>query len=77
MLQNYKRKPASPGEIVTQLRYAREGIIREEMRYVGGRESIAAKKIREEVARGRLIIPGKPNHTSLEPMCMGRLHVSR
>jgi phosphomethylpyrimidine synthase len=67
-----KRSSGEAGEAVTQLRYAREGIVTGEMRYVAGREKMEPETIREEVARGRMIIPANVNHVSLEPMCIGK-----
>ncbi len=86
---------AKPGETVTQLAYARRGIITPEMEYIAireneGREAIreAAKGgesfgaqiprlvtpefVRDEVARGRAIIPANINHPEIEPMIIGR-----
>jgi phosphomethylpyrimidine synthase len=57
--------------IRTQMHYARQGTITEEMEYVAGREKVAPETIRDEVARGRMIIPANINHTNLEPMCIG------
>src|ERR1700704_4154229 len=57
--------------IRTQIYYARQGRITEEMEYVARRERRDAKTIRTEVARGRMIIPANINHTNLEPMCIG------
>ena len=56
---------------VSQMHYARKGVITEEMAYVAEREDLDAELIRSEVARGRMIIPANINHTSLEPMCIG------
>ncbi|HVF00537.1 MAG TPA: phosphomethylpyrimidine synthase ThiC [Rubrobacteraceae bacterium] len=67
-----KRSSGEVGEAVTQLRYAREGIVTGEVRYVAGREKMKPLTIREEVARGRMIIPANVNHVSLEPMCIGK-----
>jgi phosphomethylpyrimidine synthase len=90
-----KRKTvrASGGHPVTQLWYARQGIITPEMEYIAIREnlgneqrraglnghsrngipeSITAEFVREEVARGRAIIPANVNHPELEPMIIGR-----
>jgi phosphomethylpyrimidine synthase len=55
----------------TQMHYARKGIVTEEMRYVASRERIAPELVRDEVARGRMIIPANIHHTNLEPMCIG------
>lgn len=56
---------------VTQMHYARQGIITEEMHYVARRENLPAELIRDEVARGRMIIPANINHPNLEPMAIG------
>ena len=56
---------------VTQLNYARNGQITEEMDFVARRENLPASLVMEEVARGRLIIPANINHPNLEPMCIG------
>lgn len=58
-------------ECPTQLRYAREGIITEEMTFVAEREQLAPEYVRSEVARGRMIIPANINHPELEPMAIG------
>ncbi len=55
----------------TQMHYARKGLITEEMEYVARRERIAAELVRDEVARGRMIIPANINHANLEPMAIG------
>jgi phosphomethylpyrimidine synthase len=57
--------------IRTQMYYARQGRTTGEMEYVARRERVPAEKIREEVARGRMIIPANINHLNLEPMCIG------
>jgi phosphomethylpyrimidine synthase len=56
---------------VSQLHFARQGAITEEMHHVAGRERIPAEKIRDEVARGRMIIPANVRHPELEPMAIG------
>ena len=87
---------AKPGRAVTQLAYARAGIVTPEMEFVAirenlGRAGIRAKLerdgedfgasipdlvtpefVRDEVARGRAIIPANINHPELEPMAIGR-----
>ena len=91
---------AKPGHNVSQMHYARKGIITPEMEYIAIRENlklqearaaglldaqhagqsfgaaipkqITAEFVREEVARGRAIIPANINHTELEPMIIGR-----
>jgi phosphomethylpyrimidine synthase len=92
-------RAGKPGQLVTQLEFARAGIITEEMIYVAHRENLAREAavagaaerladgesfgaavpqfitpefVREEVARGRAIIPANINHLELEPMAIGR-----
>ncbi|MEW9109954.1 MAG: phosphomethylpyrimidine synthase ThiC [Cytobacillus gottheilii] len=69
-----KRKPlrAKRGKNVTQLHYARKGIITPEMEFIAIRENMNPEYIREEVARGRAIIPANINHPESEPMIIGR-----
>ena len=55
----------------TQMYYAKQGVITQEMEYVAKVEDLAPELIRSEIARGRLIIPANVNHTSLEPMAIG------
>src|SRR5664279_1770535 len=57
--------------IRTQMHYARQGLITEEMEYVARRERLAPELIRSEIARGRMIIPANINHANLEPMAIG------
>ena len=86
---------ARSGATVTQLEYARRGIITPEMEYVAIRENLRRQAsdptlrdgedfgaaipdfvtpefVRDEIARGRAIIPANINHTELEPMAIGR-----
>lgn len=58
---------------VTQMHHARQGTITPEMRRVAEREHLPAELIRDEVARGRLVIPANINHLSkrLDPMAIG------
>src|SRR5215468_7726491 len=58
-------------KIRTQMHYARQGVITEEMQYVAKREKLTPELVRDEVARGRMIIPANINHINLEPMCIG------
>ncbi|HWD20900.1 MAG TPA: phosphomethylpyrimidine synthase ThiC [Verrucomicrobiae bacterium] len=99
-----RRRPlrAKAGKIVTQLQYARQGIITPEMEFIALRENggraagdvsrrdslrhqhpgnsfgasipaeITPEFVRDEVARGRAIIPSNINHPELEPMIIGR-----
>ncbi len=55
----------------TQMHHARQGIVTKEMRFVAEREELSPDMIREEVARGRMIIPANIHHTALEPMAIG------
>src|ERR1051325_10189388 len=55
----------------SQMHFARRGVITEEMKYVAAREKIALELVRDEVARGRMIIPANINHPELEPMAIG------
>jgi phosphomethylpyrimidine synthase len=57
--------------IRTQMYYARQGVITQEMEYIAKREHVTGELIRSEVARGRMIIPANIHHTNLEPMCIG------
>ncbi|MBA2918808.1 phosphomethylpyrimidine synthase ThiC [Sphingomonas sp. MAH-20] len=85
---------ARPGANVSQMHYARRGIITPEMEYVAERENLGREKlvrerdgesfgaaipdfvtpefVRDEVARGRAIIPSNINHPESEPMAIGR-----
>ena len=93
-----KHRPlrAKDGRAVTQLAYARAGIVTPEMEYIAIRENMGRAKLREaapqtgaaaggeipaeitpefvrdEVARGRAIIPANINHPEIEPMIIGR-----
>jgi phosphomethylpyrimidine synthase len=86
---------AKPGANVSQMHYARRGIITPEMEYVAERENLGRARladyvrdgesfgaaipdyvtpefVRDEVARGRAIIPNNINHPESEPMAIGR-----
>src|SRR5207302_10610769 len=58
---------------MTQIKAARNGAITEEMRYVAEREELDAEVIRDELARGRMVIPANKVHLQkrLEPMGIG------
>jgi phosphomethylpyrimidine synthase len=58
---------------VTQLELARQGEITPEMEFVARRENLSPELIRDEVARGRMVIPANKVHLQkkLEPMCIG------
>jgi phosphomethylpyrimidine synthase len=68
------RRPlrARPGRVVTQLHYARRGELTAEMEFIALREGVDAAVVRDEVARGRAIIPSNINHPETEPMIIGR-----
>src|SRR5204863_5799159 len=80
--QRQPRRAKVSGSSVTQLYYAKQGIITPEMEYVAIRENqnrqinhnqkITPEFVREEIARGRAIIPANVNHVELEPMVIGR-----
>jgi len=57
---------------VTQMHYARKGEITPEMEFVALREKMAPEFVRDEIARGRTIIPANINHPESEPMTIGR-----
>jgi len=86
---------AKPGANVSQMHYARRGIITPEMEYVATRENlgramlkdykrdgesfgaqipdfVTPEFVRDEIARGRAIIPNNINHPESEPMAIGR-----
>jgi len=67
-----ERREARGDKNHSQMYYARKGEITEEMRYVALREACAPEHVRDEIARGRAIIPSCKNHLELEPMIIGR-----
>lgn len=69
---NYQPMRAQDGKNVTQMHYARKGIITPEMEFVAIREQVSPEFVREEVAAGRAIIPANINHPELEPMIIGK-----
>ncbi|MCW8797078.1 MAG: phosphomethylpyrimidine synthase ThiC [Chlorobium sp.] len=90
-MNNRKPVRAKQGESVTQMHYARKGIITPEMEYVAIRENqqleewierfssscssvkpVTPEFVRDEIAKGRAIIPANINHPELEPMAIGR-----
>ena len=68
------RKPlrAKAGQTVTQLRYAKQGVITPEMEFIALREGCTAEHVRSEVAIGRMVMPLNVNHPESEPMAIGR-----
>ncbi len=69
-----KRPPlrAKTGRNVTQLHYARKGMVTPEMEFIAIREQVDPEFVRNEVAQGRAIIPANINHAECEPMIIGR-----
>jgi phosphomethylpyrimidine synthase len=67
-----KISTGSTGGRITQMRYARDGIITPEMEFVALREGCDVELVRSEVAAGRAIIPVNVNHPEVEPMIIGR-----
>ena len=74
---------ALPGKSITQMAYAKAGIITPEMEYVAIRENINCAElgiethitpefVRQEIAAGRAVIPANINHPEAEPMIIGR-----
>ncbi len=74
---------ALPGKKITQMAYAKAGIVTPEMEYVAIRENmncqalgvsthITPQFVRDEVARGRAVLPANINHPEAEPMVIGR-----
>jgi len=68
-----KRKKVFRGKgPVTQMYYARKGMITPEMEFVAIREGVSPELVRNEIAAGRAIIPANINHPELEPVIIGR-----
>ncbi len=80
-----ERKPlrAKAGQNVSQMHYAKQGIVTPEMEFIAIRENlgraatglksrITPEFVRDEVARGRAVIPANINHPEAEPMIIGR-----
>jgi phosphomethylpyrimidine synthase len=67
-----KAEAARTGDTnLSQMHFARKGLLTEEMAYVAKREGLKPELVRDEVAAGRLIIPANVNHPELEPMGIG------
>ncbi|MBS4748085.1 MULTISPECIES: phosphomethylpyrimidine synthase ThiC [Bacillus] len=60
------------GACVTQMHYAKKGIITPEMEFIALREQLSPEFVREEVASGRAVIPANINHPESEPMIIGK-----
>jgi phosphomethylpyrimidine synthase len=65
------RKTENKSGNFSQMHYARQGVVTEEMGCVARAERLAPELVRDEVARGRMIIPANVNHPELEPMGIG------
>lgn len=68
----YQPRRAKQNQNVTQMHYARQGIITKEMKFVATRENVSPEFVRDEIARGRAIIPNNINHPESEPMIIGK-----
>ena len=78
MPEALRRRTALRGkESVTQMYYARQGVVTEEMKFIAAREKMDAELVRSEVARGRAIIPSNINHPEIEPMIIGRSFLTK
>ena len=66
-----RRRKENTGGNFSQMHFARKGVVTEEMEFVALREKLTLELVRDEVARGRMIIPANINHPELEPMCIG------
>jgi phosphomethylpyrimidine synthase len=72
MPDGLKRSTLRGSGSVTQMTYARQGVVTPEMEFVAIRERMEPDFVRDEVARGRAIIPANINHPEIEPMIIGR-----
>lgn len=68
----YQPRRGSKDTPVTQMYYAKQGIITKEMKFLAIREQVEPEFVREEIARGRAIIPNNINHPESEPMIIGK-----
>ena len=74
---NRPPRRATEGRRVTQMHYARRGIVTKEMEFVALREHTTPEHVRSEVAKGRAIIPNNVNHPESEPMIIGRKFLTK
>src|SRR3954453_12666189 len=65
-------RPGVVGDKGTQLQRARNGEITAEMAFIAKREGVPAELVRDEVARGRAVIPANHDHPESEPMVIGK-----
>lgn len=70
--EGLKRRTLIGKTNVTQLYFARQGIVTPEMEFIALREGFTPEFVREEVASHRAIIPANINHPEIEPMIIGR-----
>ncbi len=81
--KRYNPRRAKAGKRITQMDYARAGVITAEMEYVAIRENldnaargiesyITPEFVRQEIAAGRAVLPSNPNHPEAEPMIIGK-----
>src|SRR5262245_5444209 len=63
---------AGLGDNRSQMHYARRGIVTPEMQFVAIRENVSPEFVRDEISRGRAILPANINHPESEPMIIGR-----
>ncbi len=68
---SYRTSFPSDAGCRTQMHLARQGVVSAEMQRVAEREHLPGELIRDEVARGRMIIPANVNHAALDPMAIG------
>src|SRR5689334_17062816 len=66
-----RRKRENTDGNFSQMHYARQGVVTEEMSFIAHKEKLTPELVRDEVARGRMIIPANVNHPELEPMAIG------
>jgi len=72
MPESLRRRTLKGASSLTQMTYARRGEVTREMEFVAIREGMEPDFVRDEVARGRAIIPANINHPEMEPMIIGR-----
>src|ERR1700736_1000879 len=66
-----RRKRENSDGNFSQMHYARQGAITEEMSFIAHKEKLTPELVRDAVDRGRMIIPANINHPELEPMAIG------
>src|SRR5260370_36831976 len=71
LAQNVRPGRTNGSRNLSQMHFARQGVVTEETEHVARREKIEPELVRSEVARGRAIIPANIHHRSLEPMGIG------